>query len=102
MPNEATPQRRTLAFPADVVLQVIDGDALLLKLNREDVFSLNATGARIAELIARGLDVSGIIDTLSDEYGAAPDEIARDVHRLVDALLARGLVVVAEEAERSS
>jgi hypothetical protein len=90
-----------LAFPADVVLQIIDGDALLLKLNREDVFSLNATGARIAELIARGLDVSEIVETLSDEYGAAPDEIARDVDGLVDALVARGLVVVGE-AERSS
>jgi hypothetical protein len=91
MPDEMKRSHRTLAFPADVVLQIIDGDALLLKLNREDVFSLNATGARIAE----------IVETLSGEYGAAPDEIARDVDGLVDALVARGLVVVGE-AERSS
>ena len=44
---------RRVAFARDVVIQVIGGDALVLNLRDETVFSLNPTGARIAELLPR-------------------------------------------------
>ena len=40
-----------LSFAPDVVVQVINGEALILKLHDEEVFSLNETGARVAQLI---------------------------------------------------
>src|SRR4026207_318252 len=45
---------RKVSFAPDVIVQTIDGEALILKLHDEEVFSLNATGARIAQLIADG------------------------------------------------
>jgi len=80
-------------FAPDVVLQVIDGEALLLKLQDEVVFSLNETGARIAQLIAGGRSVEATVDALTIEYGQIREEVERDVIALVQALLARGLVV---------
>jgi len=86
-------QRVTLG--QDVVVQVIGGDALVLNLRDETVFSLNRTGARIAELISTSMSLDGVIDALCREYGAARQEVARDVYDLVDALLSKGLVVPA-------
>lgn len=84
---------RTLAFAPDVVFQTIDGEGLLLGLHNEVVFSLNASGARIVELIAEGRGVSAIVDTLSTEYECPRDEIVEDVQQLIDSLRTRGLIV---------
>jgi len=84
---------RRVAFARDVVIQVIGGDALVLNLQDETVFSLNPTGARIAELIGQELSLDAVIDTLCHEYGVERHEVAPDVHELVDALLIKELVV---------
>ena len=80
------------AFPPDVVLQIIAGDALLLKLDREDVFALNATGAEIAQLLGEGHNLGGVIDALCARFGAGRPAIERDVYALVSELVAKGLL----------
>ena len=87
-------RRQGVAFAPDVVVQVVNGEALLVKLDDESVFSLNETGARIAQLIAGGDDLDTLIDVLAGEYAVPPADVAADVERLVDALIARGLLVI--------
>jgi len=82
-----------LYFASDVVLQVIDGEALVLKLQDETVFSLNDTGARIAQLIDAGHGTEEVVRILCREYGAARDEVQPEVMALVQTLRAKGLVV---------
>jgi hypothetical protein len=94
MADRRAPAGARLAFAPDVVLQVIGGDTLILKLEQEDVFSLNESGTRIAQLIAQGMDVDAIASALCREYGADRQDIARDIEDLVDALVARGLLVL--------
>ena len=86
-------RREPLTFAPDVVLQVIDGDALIVKLSDETVFSLNATGARIAELIRAGGSIEQLVETLTREYAVDQAEVEREVESLVTALQSRGLVV---------
>lgn len=88
-----------LSLAPDVVLRVIEGDALLLKLGRESVFSLNATGARVAQLLVEGRTARELVTQLAREYGAGPDDVERDVLSLVRDLKARGLVVETPGAE---
>jgi hypothetical protein len=83
-----------LVFAPDVIVQTIEGEALLLKLQDEEVFSLNPTAARIAQLIADGLRLDAVVDTLAAEYGLSSAEVEREVGNLIEALLAKGLVVV--------
>ena len=85
---------QTIALAPDVVLQMIDGDALILKLRDETFFSLNTTGARVAQLIAQGFRVGAMLDVLEREYGEARSDLERDVNDLVEALHERGLVVI--------
>jgi coenzyme PQQ synthesis protein D (PqqD) len=82
-----------LFFASDVVLQVIDGEALLLKLQDESVFSLNDTGARIAQLIDSGHGVDDATQILSREYGVPGAAIESEVKGLVQVLRSKGLVV---------
>ena len=82
-----------LSFAPDVVVQVINGEALILKLHDEEVFSLNETGARIAQLIEQRRSLDELIDTLTDEYETASEQIAREVNDLVQALVSKGLVI---------
>jgi hypothetical protein len=94
------PELVTLA--PDVVLRVINGEALLLKLNAEDVFALNDTGTRIVQLIAEGRDLDAVLDALYEEYGVERAELRQAVRDLVDALSARGLVSIRREAAPSA
>jgi uncharacterized protein YlzI (FlbEa/FlbD family) len=82
-----------LSFAPDVVVQVINGEALILKLHEEEVFSLNETGARVAQLIEQRRSLDEVIDTLTDEYETAREQIEREVNQLVQALVSKGLVV---------
>jgi hypothetical protein len=84
---------RQVSLAKDVVVQVIGGDALMLNLRDETVFSLNATGARIAQLIASGMSSEAITEDLCRDYGADRAEVARDVDDLIGALVSKGLVV---------
>ena len=84
---------RRLFLASDVVLQVIDGEALMLKLQDETVFTLNDTGARIAQLIDTGHPIDEVARILSREYGVPRGEVEREVKSLVQALRTKGLVV---------
>lgn len=97
MSSLAGSRYRQVRLAPDVVVQVIGGDALVLNLRTETVFSLNATGGRIAELIAAGTGLDAVIDTLSAEYSADRAEVARDVNDLVKTLVARGLLVPVQD-----
>lgn len=80
----------------DVVMEVIAGDALLLKLDREEAFALNATGAAIARRLADRESLRAIVEALSREFGVDEATIAADVTALVETLLAKGLIERAE------
>ena len=86
-------QSGRLFFASDVVLQVVDDEALVLKLQDETVFSLNDTGARIAQLIDGGYAVEEVAHILAREYGAPRDAVESEVKGLVQVLRSRGLVV---------
>ena len=86
------PQQRLQLAP-DVVLQVVGGEALLLKLHEETVFALNDTGARIAQLVSEGLHLEAVADTLCQEYGVDRAQVMQDAAPLVETLVARGLMV---------
>ena len=82
-----------VVFARDVVLQVIDGEALVLKLGDETAFALNGTGTRIAQLIEAGVEMSVVIDRLAAEYQQSRSEVERHVTNLVRVLVDKGLVI---------
>jgi hypothetical protein len=80
-----------------VVLRIIKGEGLLLKLDAEDVFALNASGTRIVQLLLEGRDLDAVVSALEEGYSAERSELQRDVTNLVEQLRSRGLVRVSAE-----
>ena len=80
----------------DVVLQPAGDEALLVTLNAENVFGLNATGVDIIQRIAGGVSLEQAIDELAAAYDGDRQAIADDVRELVDILVRRGLLDVVE------
>lgn len=95
-----TDRQQKFVFASDVILQVIDREALLLKLDDEVAFSLNETGARIGQLIVEGHGLDAVVSILADEYATARSEVEHEVTSLVQALLEKGLLVATESGER--
>jgi hypothetical protein len=88
-----TDHQQRVVFAPDVVLQVIDGEALVLRLSDETAFALNETGTRIAQLIGAGTEMPVLIDLLAAQYQRDRSEVERDVNDLVRVLVSKRLVV---------
>lgn len=63
----------------DVISRQVGDERVLVHLQSNEMYSLNATGARAWELLSDGQDEDAIAATLSDEYdidrGAAQREL---------------------------
>lgn len=78
---------------ADVVSRRLGESIVIVRLSTNRIFELNATGARLWELLEQGHAVAEALTTLADEFEAPADEIARDVEALIRDLTAQGLLV---------
>jgi hypothetical protein len=76
----------------DAVLRTAGDEALIVKLEAEDMFGLNATGAHVVQRLLDGQSVDALIDELAAEYLADRRDVERDVVDLVQTLVARGLL----------
>ncbi len=85
---------RYIQLAPHVVMHKKNDEALLLKLDGENVFVLNASATRIVALLSHGLSLGETVERLAREYGDGRSaDIEIDVERLVERLTAAGLVV---------
>jgi hypothetical protein len=71
--------------------QTPDG-AVLLDVERGQMFCLNPVGSKILELLDTGRDEGQIAQQVSEEYSADLDTVRGDVHEFLEAL-SRGHVL---------
>jgi hypothetical protein len=76
----------------DVVCEVAEGEAVLLDLKRGVYYSLDPVGSRFWELLRAGSDLDAARERLLAEYDVTPDQLGRDLERLVADLAQRGLL----------
>jgi uncharacterized protein YggU (UPF0235/DUF167 family) len=84
-------QRYMLA--PEAVFKPSGEEALILKLDDETMFALNATGTRIVALAVEGKARAVIVGILAEEYHSSVEEISRAVGGLLDELVAGGLLL---------
>lgn len=90
LPDDFASQRFT-ASPR-VLCQEVAGEAVLLDLDSEKYFGLNAVGLRIWQLLQRSADPGEIFRTLAAEYDVEPATLAADLQDLLQRLRKAGLV----------
>jgi len=78
----------------DVVFEVVDGEAVLLHLERGRYHGLNRSGTRFLELLVEHRDLETVRAALAAEYSVDPARIDADVEALVHELVGAGLLVL--------
>lgn len=70
----------------------VDGQTLMMSLERGRYFALERTGQRIWSLIDRPVAVSDIVETLMSEYDVGRQECEAQVLAFIEDLASNGLV----------
>lgn len=86
----------TLLTSPDVVTQELEGEMVLLSLDRAEYFGLNETGTCIWSGIVDALSLSGIADRVAQQFEVDIERARADVLALAETLVKSGLARTAD------
>jgi hypothetical protein len=85
-------QRASLTIdPARVVHETIDGEVILIQLERGNYYSLSGSGREVWALLCQGVSPADVSSHLTERYEAPAEEVEVAVSDLVEQLLQEGL-----------
>jgi hypothetical protein len=88
----------TVVARADGFIEAeVDGEIVVLSIERGTCYGLNRVGSRIWSLISTPSPVHDLCTTLLSEYKVEPDVCEREVLDLLEELRAEGLIATVEE-----
>jgi len=89
---------KRVQFADTVFAQEVDGEMVLLDMNSENYFGLDAVGSSIWQAIeAEDGVLERVLPILLDEYEVEEDVLKRDLLAFVEQLVESGLVQVVED-----
>jgi hypothetical protein len=86
----------TVKIPKHVVFQKVGDETVLLNMESGVYYGLNSTGTRLWEVLRDKKNLRAALDELVTEYDVQPQDLQRDVLRLIRELEAKGLIEVVE------
>src|SRR5215475_10489895 len=84
-----------LAPTDDTLINVIEGESVLLNLKSESYFGLDQVGTRMWTLLTTSDSIQSAFEALLDEYDVGADKLRMDMQDLIEKLIANGLMEVA-------
>jgi hypothetical protein len=69
--------------PARVVHETVEGEAIIIQLERANYYSLAGSGREIWEMICAGVPPAAIVERMESAYEADDGEISRNVEEIV-------------------
>lgn len=78
-------------IPPHVLYREVDGEMVLLDLDREQYFGLDAIGADMVQRLT-AMSVDETVEVLVAEYDVGPDQLRQDLDHLVASLVDAGLL----------
>jgi hypothetical protein len=81
-----------VAVNGDVVFREIDGEAVLLDIERGTYFGLDPVGTRVWQTLVEHGCARPIVASLLDEFDVAPDTLESDITRLLSELTTNDLI----------
>jgi coenzyme PQQ synthesis protein D (PqqD) len=86
-----------LIVTQDTLINVLEGESVLLNLKSENYFGLDQVGTRMWTLLTTSDSVQSAYEALLDEYDVGADKLRLDMADLIEKLIANGLMEVAVE-----
>lgn len=83
---------RRVKINPGVVFQVVSGRTVLLDLETEEYFGLDAIGTRIWELLQAGTSTKNVLEKLLTEYSVERNQLKQDLDALLDIMEKSGLI----------
>jgi hypothetical protein len=84
----------TVRIPERITFRRVREEMALLNLETGVYFGLDEIGARMWELLADHGRLQVVAERLEEEYAAAPEQLREDLLRLVQELIAKGLIEI--------
>lgn len=84
----------TVKLANDVIFQDLDGEAVLLNMQTEIYFGLDAMGTRIWHLLQKHGVVRPVARLLLDEYDIGEDQLQNYLLEFIEKLQSKGLVEI--------
>ena len=81
-----------IAVSTDVVAREVGEETMLLNLASGTYFGLDPVGGRFWQLLEEGKSASEARDALLQQYDVAPEQLDRDLEKLLADLAEHGLV----------
>jgi hypothetical protein len=76
----------------DVLLRIIGDEAVILNLKSELYLGLDPIGTRIWTVLQGSPSIQAAHASLLDEFEVEPERLRQDMDRLLDQMLAQGLI----------
>ena len=88
--------RQVIKAP-DVLLQDLEGEAVLLNLANGQYYGLDETSYDMYQTLLSSSSVQAAYETLCHEYEVNPDQLSADLDQFLKHLLENGLLFYADE-----
>lgn len=76
----------------DVIARRLDDSLVLIHLRTDGIYEMNATGARVWELLSEGCDVPQMRARLLEEFDVAPEILSSEIEEALAAMRQAELV----------
>jgi hypothetical protein len=80
----------------DVLINVVDGEAVLLNLKSECYFGLDEVGVRMWQALTEMDSTKAAYESLLAEYDVEPEKLQHDLEDLIDQLVEHGLLATTD------
>ena len=81
-------------MPQHVLVRQLEGESVLLNLESERYFGLDATGTRMWELVTTEPNVGAAFEKLLAEFDVEPEPLRNHLNELLSGLVENGLLQV--------
>lgn len=86
-----------VVVPKHVLVRHLDGESVLLNLETEKYFGLDATGTRMWELLTSSPSIEAAFARLQEEFEAEPELLRTHLTELLSRLQEHGLLDIAND-----
>lgn len=83
-----------VSVPSHVLVRFLNGESVLLNLETERYFGLDATGTRMWQLLTASPSIDAAFQNLLAEYDAEPEQLRGHLAELMGRLVENGLMEV--------
>lgn len=86
----------------NLISQEINGETVLLDMDRENYSGLNTAGTRIWQLLQEPRSAKGIVAVMILEYNIEEDQLKVDLNEIVDQLLNNRILIKLKDSSNDA